>query len=329
MLRAVYFESESRLTRIEGWVFFGCRSLTSLEIPELVNAIEGSAFENSAITSLFVAEGNEDFIVDDFCLLGENEATLIRYLGSDAHLLIGSHIEVLCRSSFAYCTLLESISFDSESCLRRIEELAFASCFQLRSFVIPQSVEFLSGLAFDNSPIESIEIAPGNPYLSISGDFVVSSSGRHIVRYFGSASSLIVDSHFESIGDGCFAGCRSLTTIHFAFPSSISRIGFAAFRGLYCLSEIVIPGSVRDISAQCFGDMQRHVTIAFESQSTISLIRSIAGKSHVLEYLGAVTRSHAFPYDFQGDPTRGYAFIRDDRGWRAKEIDPHDLPINT
>ena len=55
-----------------------------------------------------------------------------------------------------------------------------------------------------------------------------------------------------SLGQGCFEGCSSLTSI--TIPNSVTSLGQGCFEGCSSLTSIIIPNSVADIGDNCFAD---------------------------------------------------------------------------
>ena len=55
----------------------------------------------------------------------------------------------------------------------------------------------------------------------------------------------------QTIGDGAFYGCESLSSI--SFPSSVTSIGAKAFYRCYALKTVTIPANVTDLGSAAFG----------------------------------------------------------------------------
>jgi hypothetical protein len=71
--------------------------------------------------------------------------------------LIPSSVVVFGKESFQACESLESVTFESDSRLERIEESAFRQS-GLKSIEIPTSVTFIGDCAFLATPVDEIEI---------------------------------------------------------------------------------------------------------------------------------------------------------------------------
>lgn len=120
-------ELPENITSIPDGAFRECSSLTTVEIPETVTEIGRSAFEGSAIQSV------------------EIPAT-VNSIGSRA---------------FKDCTSLTSVSMPEN--LYQISPQTFMGCTSLKSITIPESVGQIGNQAFADVDFESITILAGYP----------------------------------------------------------------------------------------------------------------------------------------------------------------------
>jgi hypothetical protein len=75
--------------------------------------------------------------------------------------------------------------------------------------VIPASVRQITGSAFANSGITSIEVAMDSPNFRIAGYFLLDSRGG-LVRYFGEESTMTISREIVALRMACFTGCQKL-----------------------------------------------------------------------------------------------------------------------
>jgi hypothetical protein len=122
----ITFEHESRLMRIEKLCFSGC-PLESICIPRNVDFIDGSAFVHSECQSISVDPNNRRFSIDQDFLIDNDNQRLVRYIGTSNRIHVWNDIEILGIDCCHGCGI-KSITFGSESRLKRIEESCFASC---------------------------------------------------------------------------------------------------------------------------------------------------------------------------------------------------------
>jgi hypothetical protein len=137
-LSSISFESNSGLKRIESSAFSES-SLKSIEIPRNVQFINGSAFESTQLNSISIEAGNDIFHIEHDFLIDILHHKLIRNFSISSHIEIPRTIEILGSSCFSSCKSLLSISFESNSGLKRIESSAFSSS-SLQSIEIPRSM---------------------------------------------------------------------------------------------------------------------------------------------------------------------------------------------
>ena len=121
-----------------------------------------------------------------------------------------------------------------------IEDLAFASCSNLTSITIPNSVTSIGKGAFgDCSNLASITIPNSVTRIEYATFY-----------YCRSLTSITIPKSVTSIGERAFSGCSSLTSIN--IPESVTSIENNAFRGCSSLTSVTIPNSVTTIGDDAF-----------------------------------------------------------------------------
>jgi serine/threonine protein kinase len=119
-------------------------------IPRRVRFIDASVFKNTELSSISIEIGNERFVIREDLLMDIVDHKLIRNFSSSSFVVIPRDIEILCSDCCCTRFSLESVSFDVESRLTRIESEAFP---RLRSpMTIPSTVLFV---AHNASPMPS------------------------------------------------------------------------------------------------------------------------------------------------------------------------------
>jgi hypothetical protein len=122
-LESVTFESESALKRISESCFQDC-SLRSLRLPKNVSEIGESAFNEQLIS---VDPANLRFMVRGTFLIDVLHFTAVSLSASSDRINVWKHIKALGKSCFRRRTI-ESIFFETNCELMRIEESCFACC---------------------------------------------------------------------------------------------------------------------------------------------------------------------------------------------------------
>jgi hypothetical protein len=217
--------------------------------------MDGSAFRDSGIDSIQIAEGNRHFRVSGEFLLSFDGRSLILYFGEDSVVRIPRGIEVICAEAFSVDDTVCTLQFESDSQLRRISNRAFAGTTSLKSITIPSFVEWISGTAFMECAICKIGIAEGNRHFRVLGDFLVKTDGNLLIRYFGKSREVRVLREIESFSSESFRE-SDIRFISFENDSQLRRIESRVFYGCWSLRSICIPASVEWIDGSAFANCE-------------------------------------------------------------------------
>ena len=239
---------------LDDYTFSGCSSLTSIELPDSLTSIGGSAFNGcSSLTSIELPDS----------------------------------VTSISNSAFYKCSSL--ISIELPNGLTSIKDSAFSYCSSLTSIELPDSVTSIGGNAFGGCNIRNvfyngtqeewnnIKIGENNSNLlnaNIIYDMDVSSfESVETQRYsYALVNNLyvynfkIIDTTIESfdfevelpgliiksLDDYTFSGCSSLTSIE--LPDSLTSISNSAFYNCSSLKIIKIPGTITSIGNRAFAD---------------------------------------------------------------------------
>ena len=185
--------------------FWGCESLTSINIPNGVTTIGNAAFQGcESLTSINIPNsvttiGKQAF---DGC-------------GSLTSINIPNGVTTIGEGAFGWCKSLTSINIPNSVTTIGIE--AFWACNSLTSINIPNSVTTIGNKAFDGcGSLTSINIPNG-----------VTTIGNEAFEGCKSLTSINIPNSVTTIGFWAFAVCESLTSIN--IPNSVTTIGEGAF----------------------------------------------------------------------------------------------------
>ena len=217
------------VTNIGDYAFSGCRSLTSLVIPDSVTNIGDYAFEGCGSLSSLV-------LPDGVTSIGK---CAFRGCGSLSSLVLPDGVINIGGNAFADCKSLRSVVIPNS--VTSIGGGAFGGCKSLHSVVIPDSVTSIGDYAFSGCSALSSVVIPDS----------VSCIGNRAFSGCTSLSSLVIPDGVTSVGKYAFYDCSSLSSL--VIPDSVTSIGFYAFRGCSSLSSLVIPDSVTSIGDEAFG----------------------------------------------------------------------------
>jgi hypothetical protein len=205
-MSGIEFAGESRLKRIGESAFLGCK-LYSITIPAMTEEIDGSAFVNCPLGTVRVALGNRNFSVEGNLLVTSNGTEIVRYFGQGREFVIRKKFQVLRKSSFEGCKVLDHIAFETGSEVERICEAALRDCVSLISIVIPSSVTVIEKCSFEGcSQLESCLITEDSSLVTIG------------VRAFD------IPPRVGEIGKDCFNKCIHLYRFGFMSAESMKRV---------------------------------------------------------------------------------------------------------
>lgn len=252
------------ITEIPYHAFYKCNQLTTVEIPASVTDMgKNDVFEGcSKLESITVADGNDNFFVEDGVLYGYAK-------GDDGNKIDDEFIALICppgksgsvtlkdgtveieSSAFEGCTKLTGVTLNEG--LTRIGSNAFGGCSSLQDVTLPATLTSLGNGVFNGCVgLTSLAVADGNadysaedgvlydkgqtelllyPAAKSDADFTVPDSVTRIDSYaFQGARHLktVTAGDLTSIESSAFTNCEALTSFTAA---SLSEVEFQAFYG--------------------------------------------------------------------------------------------------
>jgi hypothetical protein len=253
-----------KVTSIGLRAFSGCKSLSSIVIPNSIKEINLYAFSGcSALTSV----------------------------------TIPSSVTSIGNFAFRNCRMLSSLKveegntvYDSrENCNAIIETESNTIVVGCQSTVIPSSVENIGACAFYGSGIKSITI-PNNVTSIVKNAFTgcdsLTSVNFHcqiIYEWFSKCPSLkevYFGPEVTEIGSYAFYGCTGIESV--IFPSNLTKIGSHAFGGCTGIESITIPSTLSTIATDAFSGCSSVSLVSFHCQKIDSWFKGIPSLNKIV-----------------------------------------------
>ena len=207
---------ENGVTSIGDFAFYGCNSLSSIDIPESVTSIGDYVFS-------FCFDLKSIDLPESVMTIGN---IAFYYCTALTNIAIPDSVTSIGEGAFSDCSALTSINIPNG--VTSIGEGAFGNCRALTSIDIPNGVTSIGKSAFSGcSALTSINIPNG-----------VTSIGGFAFYRCSSLTSITIPDSVTDIGNYAFTYCSSLTSI--TIPESVTSIGFGVFGKCSSLVSIAV-----------------------------------------------------------------------------------------
>lgn len=257
--------------------FFHCSGLTSIRVPKNVSEIGYGAFsycEN--LTEISVDEANPFYVIYKGVLYNKDKTELVSYPASitdntffmpsttkevGPHAFAGNKwlelisinkVERIGEEAFLDCGLSDKLSINGNSLLY-IDSGAFKNCSDLKSIVLPESLQWVALNAFQGcSNLDWVGIKRQNQYFTSKDGVLMSKDETELLIYpeGKTAGSYEIPSSVTTIGYSAFEGNIHLEVMD--IPSTVTEIKSGAFENCSGLSQINLPNSISEIDEGTF-----------------------------------------------------------------------------
>ena len=238
-----------KITNIPNDAFFGCTSLTSIEIPNSVKSIGTSVFEDcKRLVAITIPDSVASIGIKAFKNCSQLKSIIWNARKCEIQMeYIPSTTDGKYNDFFSGIrSRITSFTFGSN-----VEEIPAWLCYgmiNLDSISIPNSVVNIGAEAFRACSLTSINI-PNS----------VTSIGKNAFLYCNDLISVKIGNSVTNIGGSAFENCSSLTSIE--IPNSVTSIGEYAFSGCSSLKEITLGHAVETIGDNAFDQCPNVMTI--------------------------------------------------------------------
>ena len=261
------------VTSIGNMAFYGCRSLTSVTIPNNVINIGSSGFSfcdnlknitignNVAsiasnafaychnLLNINVNTNNPYYRSISRTVFNKDKTTLICYPAgkSETVYTIPNNVITISDQAFAGNDYITNIVFPNS--VKNIGAYTFEDCSKLTTVSLPNSITNMkNGVFYGCINLKNISLP--NSITEIRS------------RTFDGCSSLeniTIPNSVTIIGEMAFAGCENLRNI--VIPNNVITIGFGAFSYCNSLKNVIIPQNVKDIGISAFEESANLLSI--------------------------------------------------------------------
>ena len=263
------------ITDIVSFCFRGQNTLLSVNLPDCLQSISGSAF--GSCTSLVSIN-----LPDAVTTIGNSAFSGCSSLAS---ITLSDNLQSIGNNAFWNCTSLVSINLPDA--VTTIGYSAFDQCYSLASVTLSDNLQSIGNNAFSNC--SSLNAVHANPtvFLSISFENYHSnplSFGRYLYTKGPNpelVTSIVIPEGTTSIPKNAYYGCISLTNL--SIPSTVQSIGENAlsYTGLTYLN---LPNSITSIpNSMC------HACVSLTSVSLPENLLSIGNDAFTQTGLEAIT----------------------------------------
>ena len=242
-------------TTIPDYAFYGCKTLTTITIPENITAIGGGAFQNCPNLTTVIFNAKNCSVAHT--ILGDNVTPAFNN-NAITRVEFGPRVNAIPNYIFWGCKGITDIVFGEN--IETIGQSAFYGCSALNNITIPESVTSIGGHAFANCT--SLNTITFNAVNCVN---LVTMENNVPMPAFEnkSLSAINFGNNVEIIPDYAFANCPNLKTL--TIPNSVKHIGYKAFYGCKSIQTITIPENVTSIGGLAFAECNNLVDIIFNA----------------------------------------------------------------
>ncbi|MBE7077128.1 MAG: leucine-rich repeat domain-containing protein [Clostridiales bacterium] len=280
----------SDLGEIDKWQYIGasafesCSSLKSIALPYGVTAISESAFENSGLQYVEMANVSQIF---ESAFMGCSE--LIEIWGLD-------NVGLIEKQAFSGCGQLGAVRLGDS--LTEIGKKAFEDCYSLTEVIVPTSVQKMGRRVFEDcNSLKGLSM----PFIGKTREKSKWYSLNYTIASRKEEGRLTVEvTDMPEIHTGAFRSCSIVE--HIVFGEGVTEIAKSAFANATGLKSIVLPSTIQTIKQNTFKNCESLVDI-YGGNSVTAIEKNAFKNCYSLGYINFQSLQHIGDGVFMGCST--------------------------
>lgn len=270
------------VTTIGDYAFDGCESLTNVTVNPTITSLGSYAFrnckklQNMPLTTTGKTALSQLEMLNKFVFSGCSSLTYAE---------IPASVTTISDNAFSNCTSLERVQFTGASNVDTIGNNAFSGCTSLKLASttasgsvskFPGKLSSIGSSAFNNTALTDIKIVKSSDSTAyttigsnafqnckslVNADLSETNLSNLSSNVFISDAELVsvkLPSTLNTIDTSAFKDCVKLSMINsttagtYNLPANLVTINATAFQNNHCMSELIIPASVKNIALSAF-----------------------------------------------------------------------------
>ena len=238
---------ENSVETINGYAFYRCNKLSTINITENIQSIGIMSFSNSALKNITVSEKNNYFMNDENGNLYSKDGTILYRLFDTGNVTIRDGVENIVRGALLNASKIKTLTLPDSFVGDSTREYAVFPT--LDYLLLPKNVKRFTKHAYFN--VKNIEVDSSNPYFkSINNEYILSKDGKELYWAKSSLAEVNIPDTVEVIKSCAFYYSK---TQEIRLPNKAKKIE-GTIVGLSSVRKIEIPSSIQEISTNAFSD---------------------------------------------------------------------------
>ena len=238
-------------------VFGGKRFITSVQLPDGLQAIGSNAFNDcSSLTSVNIPSAVTS--------IGSSSFYNCKQLGGD--ITLPATLTSLGTYAFSHCEAVKNVTFLGDGDVTLQGESHFSGMYSLKSITLPANLSMLSrsmfygNVAMENVNLASTQVTDIYPYAFFQCKALTTMQLPSTVQTIGenafcsceSLTSVTLPSSLTALGSDAFANCKALQTVNNFEKTQLTSTPRAVFYQCESLTSITLPPTLKRLGDEAF-----------------------------------------------------------------------------